>query len=174
MNCPMTADKSAIRQALAQQLESDRLLGAGEVPFVLPDSGTPRGDPKQNQERAKALAVLEAEHVIECRKCGLCQTRNNTAFGSGSPSSRLMFVGEAPGFEEDRQGLVFVGRAGELLTRLDGKVRLLNRQTAIMGHQQGWTCTSGAAREDFGFSPHMNLRDGVERTFAWYKENGWL
>lgn len=53
-----------------------------------------------------------------CEKCRLCQTRNNVVPGEGDPHARLMFIGEGPGQEEDRQGRPFVGRSGELLTRM--------------------------------------------------------
>jgi DNA polymerase len=60
--------------------------------------------------------VLAAE-VSVCRKCSaLAETRTQTVFGVGSPTCRLMFVGEAPGADEDRLGEPFVGRAGQLLT----------------------------------------------------------
>lgn len=63
---------------------------------------------------------------------------------------------------------------GELLTKLDKKPRLFNRQKAILGHQIAWTCRHDAARRDFGFRPEIALREGVSRTFAWYREAGWL
>ncbi len=56
--------------------------------------------------------------VAVCRGCKLCRTRTNTVFGDGDPKAQLMFLGEAPGADEDLQGLPFVGRAGELLTRM--------------------------------------------------------
>ena len=56
--------------------------------------------------------------VRECRLCGLCETRTQTVFGTGSRKARLMVVGEAPGAEEDRQGEPFVGRAGMLLNSM--------------------------------------------------------
>jgi len=56
--------------------------------------------------------------VSSCRRCGLCEGRTRTVFGSGSPASRIVFIGEAPGREEDLQGLPFVGRAGQLLTKM--------------------------------------------------------
>ena len=58
------------------------------------------------------------EEIGKCDKCRLCQTRSNVVPGEGSPSARLMFIGEGPGQEEDRQGRPFVGRSGELLTRM--------------------------------------------------------
>ncbi len=63
---------------------------------------------------------------------------------------------------------------GELMSKIDGKPRLLNKQKAIMGAQTAWLCTSAAAQKDLGFSPKVTVRDGIERTFAWYRENGWL
>jgi len=54
----------------------------------------------------------------DCRRCKLAAGRKHIVFGSGSPAADLMFVGEAPGAEEDEQGLPFVGRAGQLLTRI--------------------------------------------------------
>jgi uracil-DNA glycosylase len=54
--------------------------------------------------------------VLDCTKCGLCSTRTQVVFGTGPSSTPLMFVGEAPGEDEDRKGEPFVGRAGQLLT----------------------------------------------------------
>ncbi len=58
------------------------------------------------------------EQLGECNRCGLCEGRNTIVFGSGNPNADLMFIGEGPGEQEDRQGLPFVGRAGELLTQM--------------------------------------------------------
>ncbi len=54
----------------------------------------------------------------DCRRCKLAPTRTHIVFGSGNPHAELMFVGEAPGADEDAQGLPFVGRAGQLLTKI--------------------------------------------------------
>jgi DNA polymerase len=54
----------------------------------------------------------------ECQRCRLCEARTKIVFGDGNPHAELMFVGEGPGAEEDRTGLPFVGRAGELLTAM--------------------------------------------------------
>lgn len=56
--------------------------------------------------------------AMQCRRCGLCETRRTVVFGEGSPHARVMFVGEGPGRTEDETGRPFVGRAGELLTRI--------------------------------------------------------
>ncbi|MDD5428189.1 MAG: uracil-DNA glycosylase [Candidatus Omnitrophica bacterium] len=65
----------------------------------------------------QGLDELKKE-VLACRECDLCQTRTNVVFGAGNPKAKLMFVGEAPGEQEDKQGLPFVGRAGQLLTKI--------------------------------------------------------
>lgn len=67
-----------------------------------------------------ALGGLESlkSELASCTACDLYKTRRNLVFGSGSPKARLMFVGEAPGEDEDLQGLPFVGRAGQLLTKI--------------------------------------------------------
>lgn len=71
--------------------------------------------------------------------------------------------------------LVSIAAAGgELLTRLDGKARLFNRQKALMGRQDAWSCTHAAAAADFGYAPQIPLERGVPSTFAWYRESGWL
>lgn len=65
---------------------------------------------------ARLLPV--AREVASCRKCGLAETRTQTVFSDGTPEARILFVGEAPGADEDAQGVPFVGRAGQLLTRM--------------------------------------------------------
>lgn len=68
---------------------------------------------------SKSLSLITVkEEVTVCVKCELCRSRNKVVFGSGNPAARLMFVGEAPGADEDRTGEPFVGRAGQLLTQI--------------------------------------------------------
>ncbi len=57
-------------------------------------------------------------HLGECTRCELCRGRQSIVFGDGNPDADLMFIGEGPGEQEDRRGLPFVGRAGELLTQM--------------------------------------------------------
>ena len=59
-----------------------------------------------------------AEETSGCTRCGLAETRTQVVFGSGNPDADLLFVGEAPGFHEDQNGVPFVGQAGKLLERL--------------------------------------------------------
>ncbi len=63
------------------------------------------------------LEYLRTKNLGDCQRCGLCQTRKNIVFGVGDAQARIMFVGEAPGADEDRTGEPFVGKAGGLLDR---------------------------------------------------------
>lgn len=76
-------------------------------PVVLP-ALAPSGD---------TLAAIRAD-IGDCRRCRLCEGRQNIVFGSGNEQSSVVFVGEGPGADEDEQGLPFVGRAGQLLTQM--------------------------------------------------------
>jgi uracil-DNA glycosylase len=59
-----------------------------------------------------------AKFLAGCPRCKLSKSRTNIVFGQGNPKAELMFIGEAPGRDEDEQGLAFVGRAGQLLTKI--------------------------------------------------------
>lgn len=78
---------------------------AGEAPAPVPDPGG-------------LLEQLRVEEIGDCRRCKLCEGRSKIVFGDGTARARLMFVGEGPGADEDRQGLPFVGRAGQLLNQI--------------------------------------------------------
>jgi uracil-DNA glycosylase family 4 len=68
---------------------------------------------------AADLSLLAyGDQVAGCTRCALAETRTQVVFGAGSPSAELMFVGEAPGFHEDKNGVPFVGAAGKLLSKL--------------------------------------------------------
>ncbi len=71
--------------------------------------------------------------------------------------------------------LVNVAAAGgEMATKFDGKPRLFNRQKAKMSAQEAWTCRSEKAGEHFGYTPEIDLREGVRRATAWYRAEGWM
>lgn len=77
----------------------------------------PTPSPAEPPEATITLDDIRAE-LGDCRRCPLCETRNNLVFGEGDPHADLVFVGEAPGQQEDIKGTPFVGRAGQLLTRI--------------------------------------------------------
>jgi len=71
------------------------------------------------------------EKVANCQACALCKTRNNVVFGSGNENARLVFVGEAPGEDEDITGEPFVGRAGQKLTQIINAINLSREEVFI-------------------------------------------
>ena len=98
---------------LAGSLRHHSALGLADMTF----SREPFPDPGD--------ALAEQERALQgCTRCKLCKSRTNIAFGSGHPQAKLMVVGEGPGEEEDRQGKPFVGRAGQLLTKMLESVKL--------------------------------------------------
>lgn len=78
----------------------------------------------------RTLAEAAAE-AAGCTKCRLAEGRTQVVFGVGNASADLMFIGEAPGFHEDRQGEPFVGAAGQLLTRMLGEIGLARQDVFI-------------------------------------------
>lgn len=70
------------------------------------------------------------ENCLNCRRCGLCETRTNVVVGVGNPRSKVMFIGEGPGENEDLQGEPFVGRGGQLLDKMLAAVDL-DRKTNV-------------------------------------------
>jgi uracil-DNA glycosylase family 4 len=98
----------------------------GEPAAAAPVASTCDGD------RAEALRVLQAE-VAGCTKCvELASSRTTTVFGSGSPTARICFFGEAPGADEDASGEPFVGRAGQLLTKIIEACQLRREDVYIL------------------------------------------
>jgi len=78
----------------------------------------------------ETLEQIRAD-IGDCRRCKLSNSRKNIVFGAGSPSARLVFVGEGPGFEEDKTGKPFVGAAGKLLTKIIQAIKLTREQVYI-------------------------------------------
>ena len=93
------------------------LRTAHATPTAAAESDVPSGSPDITR-KAELLATVR-ERVQGCTKCShLACSRTQTVFGVGNPDADLMFIGEAPGADEDQQGEPFVGRAGQLLTRI--------------------------------------------------------
>ena len=85
---------------------------------------------EREQPDAKTLEEIRAE-MGDCRRCKLYAGRTHLVFGDGAPNARLMFVGEAPGAEEDLQGVPFVGASGQLLNRMLNKLGLRREEVYI-------------------------------------------
>ncbi len=124
-----SSEQESNRLVVRKQLEFDQLIGVEEISMARSTSkklGTAKSstssaasvDSSTVVERKATLEVIDASEVKSCRKCQLCETRTHTVFGQGAADARLVFVGEAPGYDEDQSGLAFVGRAGQLLTKM--------------------------------------------------------
>jgi len=109
------------KNRLKKYLLLQRDLGFEE--FYLPDSTRPKNRMAVKRlklddfENSDSLEVLDAT-IKRCRRCSLGKTRTNFVFGVGNPNAEIMFIGEAPGRDEDLQGKPFVGRAGKLLDKM--------------------------------------------------------
>jgi uracil-DNA glycosylase family 4 len=117
---------SKIVQEIKNALEFYQALGYERMPVRLRADG--RSPVIGNKESAMALL---REEIGDCRRCKLSQKRTHIVFGEGNPDARLMFIGEAPGREEDVQARPFVGEAGMLLTRLIEKMGLKREDVYI-------------------------------------------
>lgn len=122
--------RKEIIQNLKEYVKFLRELGFIAIPY--PSAVSQRVSEKaENGEGAvEALRVI-AEEVAVCRKCRLWEKRINTVPGDGAPNAKLVFVGEAPGQQEDLQGIPFVGRAGKLLEKLLLDIGLKREQVFI-------------------------------------------
>lgn len=114
-----------LSRSLREWLRFQRRLGALGVPRT--GEGSP---PAADTPEGLTLAAIR-EELGDCRRCKLSQGRTHIVFGEGSPTARLMFVGEGPGEEEDLQGRPFVGPAGQLLNRLLDKLGLRREEVYI-------------------------------------------
>ena len=118
----MGNEAEQLTRAARQLIEIESLFGGQFLPAErrpLPpmEPAPPTGVQMSSDEKPGALAQI-AEEISTCTRCGLCQGRTNTVPGEGSSDARLVFVGEGPGHDEDMSGRPFVGRAGQLLTRM--------------------------------------------------------
>ena len=106
-----------MREPLRQRLEIEAQFGISEIPQAAAVPAPTR------EEKARLLEALKREYE-DCQLCPLSGSRTHVVFGAGNPDARLMFIGEAPGFEEDQQALPFVGAAGQLLTKIIQAMKL--------------------------------------------------
>lgn len=139
----MNNNLGAKLRAFRLELETLKIHGHEYAQDALPPDWLARLDVKNMKPTSvKAPATVKEQRqddtlgkivgdIRECRLCPLCKTRIQTVPGVGNPRARLMFVGEAPGADEDKQGEPFVGRAGQLLTRMIGAMGLKREDVFI-------------------------------------------
>lgn len=104
-------DRAKMAQELKNTLAYQKQLGLEWLP-----KGKRPAPPPVDQQTKILESIREA--LGECTRCRLCEGRKNIVFGVGNPNAELMFIGEGPGRDEDLQGEPFVGRAGQLLTKI--------------------------------------------------------
>ncbi|MFO7897542.1 MAG: uracil-DNA glycosylase [Planctomycetota bacterium] len=120
---PRQTERDRLLSELKARVELEKWFGADLYPVRAAGRSQ---DPDQevaaivDETAADKQARLDElfESMKDCHSCPLAESRNRLVFGEGNPDARLVFVGEAPGREEDRQGRPFVGRAGRLLTKM--------------------------------------------------------
>ena len=117
----MSEPRRSPLRAFKQHLEGLSALGVTAVP---------RRDARRGPSKAERLSAL-AKEVERCRRCPLYRTRTHAVVSDGKPEARLMFIGEAPGRDEDLQGVPFVGAAGQLLTKMIQAIGLRREEVYI-------------------------------------------
>jgi DNA polymerase len=119
-----------------------------------PPSADQVGSRALENQSSRSFADIETleelkEIAMTCRRCRLCETRKTVVFGEGNPKARLMFIGEGPGKTEDETGRPFVGRAGELLTRIiENGMRLRREEVYIANVVKCRPTVDGAGLRD--------------------------
>jgi uracil-DNA glycosylase family 4 len=139
-----TGNRNALRSELLAMVQSLRSLiqmdidmGRSLSYIGLPDKLTSEGEPpvpdRQRVTHPHKPFTLESvkEELGDCQRCSLCQVRTHLVFGEGNARANIVFVGEAPGADEDVQGRPFVGRAGQLLTRIISAMGLSRKDVYI-------------------------------------------
>lgn len=119
-----------LSRALRQKLLLEKGLGFDSLTIRPEQAKRVEGSRKEPDVSDQTLPQLSRQVSI-CTKCRLHQGRTQTVFGEGNPHAALMFVGEAPGREEDLQGRPFVGLAGQLLTRIIESIGLAREEVYI-------------------------------------------
>lgn len=115
------ADMALVLKHLRWHLTGLQLAGIRDYPLKpAQETAGVAVESEACHEHGDALPLLEKvrEDLGECARCALHRSRSHLVFGEGAPRARLVFVGEGPGFDEDRQGRPFVGRAGKLLDNM--------------------------------------------------------
>jgi uracil-DNA glycosylase len=113
-------------------------------------------EPAASMPRKLPVVTLESvrEEIGDCTRCKLHKGRTNLVFGVGNPKARLMFVGEAPGEDEDRKGEPFVGKAGQLLTKMIEAMGL--------GREDVYICNTVKCRPPNNRNPEPDELDACE------------
>ncbi len=118
------------RQAGIDEIPIQILAQIRQIDMAKEKKNIPSKGPGDNLSSIKTLSQLQTL-VEQCELCELARTRGKVVFGEGNPSPILMIIGEAPGREEDIQGRPFVGRSGELLTKMLRAININRKEVFI-------------------------------------------
>ncbi len=135
---PLPAAPSPVRPEIPRSAVSPAPAAARQAPAPPPSvrsrfSLVPLVEAPVNPEKEAALAPLRQE-AMGCRDCELCAKRNSVVWGEGNLDTPVLFIGEAPGQDEDLEGRPFVGRSGRLLTDIIEKGMKMPRQTVYIAN----------------------------------------
>jgi len=129
---PPEKQLSAIVEDLADYIQFEQEEGRKTIPLVHPitplDVHALTAAP--SADHGNALETI-AREVRNCRKCRLHETRTHAVPGQGCPTPRIVFIGEGPGADEDAKGIAFIGRAGQLLTKIIESMGLTREEVWI-------------------------------------------
>ncbi|MEA2013657.1 MAG: uracil-DNA glycosylase [Verrucomicrobiota bacterium] len=131
-----TYDKPLQKNKTAETQIAESANTKEEIPSHTPLPSTPNvsPDPTIPLENIEKMDLKELMNTVKnCQRCSLCKTRIQTVFGAGDQNAELMFIGEGPGESEDQQGVPFVGRSGDLLTKMIGAMQL-TRETVYIAN----------------------------------------
>jgi uracil-DNA glycosylase len=132
---PIPTAESLVHSPPLQRVAGGGAEAVGDSPSLFDDPGPTVPSPLSilsPGEKRLALQTLDASQVKGCTKCAeLARTRTQTVFGVGNPNADLLFIGEAPGADEDRLGEPFVGLAGQLLDKIIAACGLKREQVYI-------------------------------------------
>jgi DNA polymerase len=126
-----TVAEPAPRETPSLSIQTESIPEDTTIPPRKPISAPPAAQTTARPADPAAALVLIREEIGDCTRCGLHTGRNKLVFGDGSPTARLMFVGEGPGADEDAQGIPFVGKAGQLLNNMIAAMGLKREEVYI-------------------------------------------
>ena len=127
----MTSGPDDLAKKVKQFLETERAFGASELPRPNVVVRAQMASPASGARSKKYLLEELKKEYHDCMMCPLSGTRTRLVFGSGNAEAKLMFIGEAPGYDEDQQGEPFVGAAGQLLTKIINAMKLSREDVYI-------------------------------------------
>jgi DNA polymerase len=124
------SDAADVRRALASWVGYLGEIGVREL-SVREQTLSDASPPESGRRDPGALLAALRDEIGDCKRCKLCEARTKIVFGVGNPAASLMFVGEAPGADEDAQGEPFVGRAGQKLNEMIRAIGLERKDVYI-------------------------------------------